>query len=111
MLNWYNKIKISQFDPSFDSFNEADDAIREKALSNDESPIKSMCPAINRFQEGMIVRDRKKWKNPEYYGKIDKIKNGKIKIKWFDEKREEQGEDIFDAAQDTIELNMLIMEK
>lgn len=111
MLNWYNKIKISQSDPSFDSLNEADNAIREKALSNDESPIKSLCPAMNRFQEGMIVRDRRKWKNSKCYGKIDKIKNGKIKIQWFDGKGQKQGKDIFDAVQDTIELNMLIMEK
>ncbi|MFW6026944.1 MAG: hypothetical protein ACOCRX_11460 [Candidatus Woesearchaeota archaeon] len=107
MRNWYKKIKISQQVSSLDSpGNRCIDKVH-----SDEPALSSLSPAASRFREGMIVKDRRRWRIGDgSYGKIDKIKNGKIKILWFDNNKQKIGKDVFDINQDTIELNMLITE-
>ena len=59
----------------------------------------------------MIVRDRRKSvSQPQEYGRVDSIKDNKIKIIWNPDKKEKRREEIFDMIENTEILSLIVSE-
>jgi hypothetical protein len=98
--NWFKKIIVSQIvsnDPSTD--------VLDKDIK--KGPNEAKPP----YEVGMKVRDRRKGMvNPQEYGKIDSIKNNKMKIIWNPTDKKKKKEEIFDLIEDTSVLAFLVAE-
>jgi len=99
--NWFKKVKKSQI-------------VLPMAFpvkEDDPEIVKGPNEAHPQYYIGMIVRDRRKGvANPQEYGKVEDIKDNKIKIVWNPNDKDKKRERIFDVIEDTAALSLIVAE-
>ena len=98
--NWFKKMKMSQAAPLIGD--ESDDDPEVKKGPEEAKP---------KYHRGMKVRDRRRSvSQPQGYGRVEYVKDHKMKIVWNPDSKEKRAEEIFDRVQDTDRLSMIVAE-
>ncbi len=98
--NWFKKVKVSQVAP-----------LVGEDTNEDPEVKKGPKEAFPKYEYGMRVRDRRRSvSQPQAYGKVDSIKDSKMKIVWNPDSKENRKEEIFDMIEDTAILSMIVSE-
>ncbi len=98
--NWFKKRKVSQVAPLLGD--ESDD---------DPEVKKGPKEAIPKYERGMKLRDRRRSvSQPQAFGRVEYVKDNKVKIIWNPDSKENRKEEIIDMVQDTALLSMIVAE-
>ena len=98
--NWFKKIKISQEAP-----------LSGVEKTEDPEIKKGPKETSSKYRIGLKVRDRRKSiSQPQEFGRVESIKDNKIKIVWNPGDKERRREEFFDMVEDTEVLSLIVSE-